>query len=93
MGGTGADNIQYWISNFRWFIRRHGDEYTQIVKNFRPAFVDEDSKAQWHTGMGISGPRLEFRHRRLPGWWFGAVVRLFVEARSECPAGAQGLCL
>jgi hypothetical protein len=40
-GGTVATSGKDWASNLRWFIPFHEDEYTEIVKYFGPAFVDE----------------------------------------------------
>jgi Lipase (class 3) len=40
-GGTVASSGKDWKSNLRWFIPRHNDEYSQIVKEFGPAFVKE----------------------------------------------------
>jgi hypothetical protein len=43
-GGTEFSSGKDWKSNLRWFIPRHDDEYTQIVKEFGPAFVTEFEK-------------------------------------------------
>jgi hypothetical protein len=42
-GGTVSSNWRDWLSSFRWFIlrRRRDDEYTELVKEFGPAFVKE----------------------------------------------------
>ena len=39
-GGTEFKNLKDWMSNLRWFIPIRNDEYTQIVKQIAPAFVD-----------------------------------------------------
>ncbi|MGH8325940.1 MAG: hypothetical protein ACRET2_04170, partial [Steroidobacteraceae bacterium] len=33
-GGTVFDNQKDWLSNLRWFIPHHKDEYTQVVHTF-----------------------------------------------------------
>ena len=43
-GGTVATSGKDWKSNLRWFIPHHNDEYTEIVKEFGPAFIKEFSK-------------------------------------------------
>jgi hypothetical protein len=40
-GGTTASSGKDWKSNLRWFIPRRDDEYTEIVAEFGPAFVNE----------------------------------------------------
>ncbi len=40
-GGTVFDNAKDWLSNLRWFIPYHDDEYTQVVRTFAPAFAEE----------------------------------------------------
>ena len=40
-GGTVVGNGKDWISNLRWFIPFHEDEYTETVHLFNPAFADE----------------------------------------------------
>src|SRR5215469_5509867 len=40
-GGTVIGNDKDWISNFRWFIPFHEDEYTETVSVFGPAFTEE----------------------------------------------------
>jgi len=40
-GGTVFNNEKDWLSNLRWFIPGHQDEYTQVVQTFAPAFADE----------------------------------------------------
>jgi len=40
-GGTVVGNEKDWISNLRWFIPFHEDEYTETVQLFNPAFVEE----------------------------------------------------
>jgi hypothetical protein len=39
-GGTVVDNDKDWISNLRWFIPFHKDEYTETVQVFNPAFAE-----------------------------------------------------
>ncbi len=50
-GGTVATSGKDWKSNLRWFLPFHDDEYTQIVKNFGPAFRDKflelRQKSEW----------------------------------------------
>jgi len=50
-GGTVFSNWKDWKSNLRWFIRRarRNDEYTEIVKEFGPAFVKEFVKKKVQT--------------------------------------------
>ena len=40
-GGTVFTDLRDWLSNLRWFIPWHEDEYTQVVRTFGPAFRDE----------------------------------------------------
>ncbi len=40
-GGTDPRNIFDWLSNFRWLIPFHDDEYTVVVKDFVGAFQAE----------------------------------------------------
>jgi hypothetical protein len=40
-GGTVVGNEKDWISNLRWFIPFHEDEYTETVQLFNPAFAEE----------------------------------------------------
>jgi len=40
-GGTVFNNGKDWISNFRWFIPYHEDEYTAAVHYFTPEFIRE----------------------------------------------------
>jgi hypothetical protein len=40
-GGTVFNNMNDWIANLRWFLPKHDDEYTSIVKVLGPAFVQE----------------------------------------------------
>jgi hypothetical protein len=37
--GTVATNIMDWISNLRWFLPKHRDEYTELVSAFIPQFM------------------------------------------------------
>ena len=39
--GTVFTNVKDWLSNLRWFIPFHEDEYTETVHVFGPAFVSE----------------------------------------------------
>ena len=46
-GGTVFGNILDWRSNLRWLLRKlptYTDEYTEIVNDFGPAFVEEFEK-------------------------------------------------
>jgi hypothetical protein len=43
-GGTDAKYIQDWIADFRWFIPKHDDQYTQLVKSVAPDFATEFSR-------------------------------------------------
>lgn len=66
-GGTVIDNDEDWISNLRWFIPFHKDEYTETVQVFNPAFVDAfvkeirgtmekpDSVILYSTGHSLGG--------------------------------------
>jgi hypothetical protein len=38
-GGTVFTSGKDWVSNLRWFIPWHNDEYTEIVSHFGPDFV------------------------------------------------------
>jgi hypothetical protein len=40
-GGTVLNNRQDWLSNLRWFIPHHRDEYTQVVHVFAQLFRGE----------------------------------------------------
>ena len=40
-GGTVFKNGNDWRANLRWFTPHHKDEYTEIVRVFGPAFLDE----------------------------------------------------
>src|ERR1700758_2338370 len=40
-GGTVIGNDEDWISNLRWFIPFHQDEYTETVQVFNPSFANE----------------------------------------------------
>jgi pimeloyl-ACP methyl ester carboxylesterase len=40
-GGTNPRNAWDWLSNLRWLIPWHDDEYTLVVKDFAGAFQDE----------------------------------------------------
>jgi hypothetical protein len=42
-GGTEFTNGQDWIANFRWLTFKVDDEYTRLVRDFAPAFVQEYS--------------------------------------------------
>jgi len=43
-GGTVFSNEKDWLSNMRWFLPRHRDEYSMTVQVFAPAFVMEFKK-------------------------------------------------
>jgi hypothetical protein len=40
-GGTVFDNKMDWRANLRWFLHTKRDEYSEVVKTFAPAFVEE----------------------------------------------------
>ena len=40
-GGTVFTNARDWLANLRWFIPWHDDEYTKVVREVGPAFVQE----------------------------------------------------
>ena len=40
-GGTVFNNEKDWLSNLRWFIPHHKDEYTQVVHTFVQLFCGE----------------------------------------------------
>jgi hypothetical protein len=40
-GGTVFTNVKDWLSNLRWFVPFHEDEYTETVHIFGPSFVEE----------------------------------------------------
>jgi pimeloyl-ACP methyl ester carboxylesterase len=65
-GGTVVGNGKDWISNLRWFIPFHEDEYTETVQLFNPAFAEEfvrirtkmrepESVALYSTGHSLGG--------------------------------------
>ena len=43
-GGTVFNNRNDWLSNLRWFLPGHTDEYSTIVDDLAPAFRDEYRK-------------------------------------------------
>ena len=43
-GGTVARNPKDWISDIRWFIPHHRDQYTMIVDRLGKEFI---AKADW----------------------------------------------
>jgi hypothetical protein len=53
-GGTVFDDPKDWLSNLRWFIPWHDDEYTLVVRAFAPAFIEEYKRRF----AGSSGPKL-----------------------------------
>jgi len=52
-GGTVINNRNDWLSNLRWFLPAHKDEYSETVQEFAPAFAKEYTNrlhsggAQW----------------------------------------------
>jgi hypothetical protein len=50
-GGTVFDNEKDWLSNLRWFIPHHKDEYTQVVHTFVQLFCGEYQR-RYPAGMG-----------------------------------------
>jgi len=40
-GGTVFDNKMDWLANLRWFLPGKRDQYTDVVKTFAPAFIEE----------------------------------------------------
>lgn len=40
-GGTVFDNRNDWRANLRWFLPKHDDQYTLVVKRLGPAFTEE----------------------------------------------------
>ena len=40
-GGTVFDNEKDWLSNLRWFIPHHRDEYTQVIQTFEQLLCEE----------------------------------------------------
>jgi len=43
-GGTVFNNRNDWLSNLRWFLPAHTDEYSTVVDDLAPAFRDEYRK-------------------------------------------------
>jgi hypothetical protein len=37
------------VATFRWFIPKHNDQYTVLIKDFGPAFIDEFIKKRDNT--------------------------------------------
>jgi len=62
-GGTVFDNQKDWLSNLRWFIPHHKDEYTQVVHTFVQLFCGEYQRrypagrgpALFSTGHSLGG--------------------------------------
>lgn len=62
-GGTVFDNEKDWLSNLRWFIPHHKDEYTQVVHTFVQLLCEEfkrrypagDGPALFSTGHSLGG--------------------------------------
>ena len=62
-GGTVFDNEKDWLSNLRWFIPHHKDEYTQVVHTFVQLFCREyqrrypagNGPALFSTGHSLGG--------------------------------------
>lgn len=50
-GGTVFDNEKDWLSNLRWFIPHHKDEYTQVVHTFVQLLCGE-YKRRYPAGSG-----------------------------------------
>lgn len=62
-GGTVFDNEKDWLSNLRWFIPHHEDEYTQVVhtfvqllcEEFRRRYPPAKGPALFSTGHSLGG--------------------------------------
>ena len=62
-GGTVFDNEKDWLSNLRWFIPHHKDEYTQVVHTFVQLLCEEFKRrypagnrpALFSTGHSLGG--------------------------------------
>lgn len=62
-GGTVLDNEKDWLSNLRWFIPHHRDEYTQVVstlvqpfcEEYRRRYPAENGPALFSTGHSLGG--------------------------------------
>lgn len=61
-GGTVATSWRDWVSNLRWFLPKHHDEYTLLVSKFVPDFVttfkEEFTQTQpviYSTGHSLGG--------------------------------------
>jgi hypothetical protein len=78
-GGTVFDDWKDWLSNLRWFIPWHDDEYTQVVRTFGPAFVDEYQRRF----SGSSRPELLSTGHSLGG----GLAQQFAYALPPDPAG------
>jgi len=78
-GGTVFDDWKDWLSNLRWFIPWHDDEYTQVVRTFGPAFVGEYKRRFAH----LPGPKLFSTGHSLGG----GLAQQFAYALPPDPAG------
>jgi len=83
-GGTVFNNEKDWLSNLRWFIPGHQDEYTQVVQTFAPAFAEEYRRrfagsarpALISTGHSLGGGLAQQFAYSLPADPTGAVPRV-----------------
>lgn len=58
-GGTEFKSGKDWISNFRWLTFKVDDEYTRLVRDFAPAFVQEYSnRSRSELGGWLNGAKL-----------------------------------
>lgn len=53
-GGTNPRNVWDWLSNLRWLIPWHDDEYTLVVKDFAGAFQGELKRRLERQGITAS---------------------------------------
>jgi pimeloyl-ACP methyl ester carboxylesterase len=58
-GGTVFNNGKDWRANLRWFLPGRNDEYTQVVRTFAPAFVEEfERRLKGEDGLNLSKAKL-----------------------------------
>ncbi|VTU13664.1 lipase family protein [Variovorax sp. RA8] len=55
-GGTVFDNRNDWRANLRWFLPKHDDQYTLVVKHLGPAFNEEFKRRMAQREWGDAKP-------------------------------------
>jgi hypothetical protein len=66
-GGTDPRNLSDWLSNFRWLIPFHDDEYTVVVKDFVGAFQTELQRLIKQEGLSLDNVTLTSTGHSLGG--------------------------